>query len=187
VILTLTLFAALLMAVVAVGTTARPDRVYDPDSGGPRGLLGLRLWLADLGYRVETTAGERFRLPAGARLLLVFPGDQRFTDAEATEVRRWVEAGGTLALVGPDRRDRSLIEVFGVRPRTVVADPTLPLRPVQPWLPDAPGELGQLGWQPALDLAEAPAAAAIVAAENGAVTVAVQPARRGPRLALRSP
>ena len=178
VMLTLGLFAVLLAAVAAVGATTRSERRYDLGSGGPQGLLALRLWLAELGYRVETNAGARFTLPAEAKLLFVYPNAQPYSAAEAAELSRWVERGGTLALIGPDGGDRQLIDAFGVRPLLApLANPALPLRQAQPWLPAAPAELGRLGLDAPLDLSGAPGAVAVVAAEGGLATLAVQ--RRG--------
>lgn len=180
VLATLGLFAGLLAVVAVVGGGARPDRPYDLASGGPRGLLALRLWLDELGYRVETNDGEQFGVPDGARLLLVFPGVQPFTSDEAEAVAGWVEAGGTLVVVAPPAREAAVIATFGVGPAAgVTTNPTAPLRQRQPWLPAAPEEVGQLGFDPPLDLTGAPLAVPVVATDAGQVTLAVQPRGAG--------
>ncbi len=94
----LLLFAALL-------TTPPPEPIpYDLDASHSTGLLGLRLWLAELGYDVRRTGGLRFDLPADTDVLFVYPNQLSYTEAEAATLRSWVEAGGVLVLVGPRRR-----------------------------------------------------------------------------------
>lgn len=175
VLITLGLFGALMATVLGLGLGAQATRPYDLNSGGADGLLGLRLWLQTMGYRVTTTDGERFRLPAQADLLFVYPNQHLYTTAEAAELADWVRQGRTLVLVGPHPRDTALRETFGARLRLVSdISPTTPLRQQQPLLSAAPATLGAFGIGWALDLTAAPGAVPVVAAETGQTTLAVR-------------
>lgn len=178
------LLGALVVAGAVFGPGAgdgaqRPP--YALDSAQPDGLLALVRWLDALGYDAGTLDGPA--PPAAAdRLVFVWPGERPFTAAEAEGVVGWVRAGGTLALVGPTWNERALGAALGVR----LADaagvavrlgpaPTLAAR--QPLVPAGPAGYGP-GAGPALDLAGAPAAVAVVGGGDGP-TVAVQAVGRG--------
>jgi hypothetical protein len=131
------LFAVFVVVAVVFGQTSAAGLAYDLDSRQPNGLLLLRRWLEALDYRVATTSGPPFNIPPGAQLMLVYPGQAPFTTAEATRLAAWVEAGGTLAIIG--NGDAALAEVFAYERTT----PNLtalagPARQVQPLLPAAP-------------------------------------------------
>lgn len=154
----LLLFAALL-------TTPPPEPIaYDLDASHSSGLLGLRLWLAELGYDVRRTGGLRFDLPEEADVLFVYPNQLSYTDAEAAALRSWVEAGGALVLVGPNAEDRALIEAFGVR---VTAEQSYGNEQVQvqPLLPEGRRVYARDWFAPGvtLDLRDAPQAAPVLA------------------------
>ena len=108
------LFGVMLLAALIASPPPNPIR-YDLDGNHDDGLLGLRLWLEELGYDVRRTGGLRFDLPADADLLFVYPNQLTYTAEEAERLRRWVEAGGALVLVGPTADDEALFEAFGVR------------------------------------------------------------------------
>ena len=63
-----------LLIAAALLTTPPPEPIpYDLDASHPAGLLGLRLWLEELGYTVQRTGSLRFNLPDNADLLFVYP------------------------------------------------------------------------------------------------------------------
>lgn len=174
-LVTLALLALLMGTVLLLSLAAAGGgRRYDLASAGPDGLLGLRLWLEDLGYAVGTTDGDRFSLPA-ADLLFVYPNQHSYTPAEAAALVRWVEAGRTLVVVGPDPGDAALGEALGVRPRGGLGlDPAALLRPQGPLLPDGPETFGTLGLERPLDLSGAPQALPVIGTDGGQVTAAVR-------------
>jgi hypothetical protein len=158
-----------LMILVALLTTPPPDPIpYDLDGSHAEGLLGLRLWLEELGYDVRRTSGLRFDLPDESSLLFVYPNQLTYTAEEADRVRRWVEEGGALVLVGPNDEDRHLISAFGVR---LDPEPRTERRQVQvqPLLPEgAPAYLSEW-FAPSivLDLSAAPQAVPVLALTVG--------------------
>lgn len=178
--ITLGLFVLLIAVVLASGSGDEEPRVrYDPSDAGSEGLLALRLWLEEMGYQVETMSAA-FRIPPGADMLIVYPNRTPYLSEEADALTRWVRQGHTLVLVGPDSADTALIEAFGVRSEELPElNPGLELRQRQPLLPDAPASLGELGFEPALNLDAAPAAVPVVATDEGHVTAAVQSVGRG--------
>jgi hypothetical protein len=99
-LLILGLFAILIVAVLLFGRTGSVDRAYDLDSRQPDGLLLLRRWLQAMDYEVATTERAAFAIPAGADLFVIYPGLATYTEPEAAALVRWVEAGGTLAIIG---------------------------------------------------------------------------------------
>ena len=172
-LLTVLLFAALMATVVALGQPQAPAPPYDPASGSPTGLLGLRWWLEDLGYRVDLLQGREFTLPSDTRLLFVHPGQRPYTWAETLSLMDWVRRGNTLVLVGPEAQEMALSELLGPRLRLVPEATGSRLTQRQPLLPDAAATLGRLGRQPVLDLDDAPEAVPIVTTESGLPTVAL--------------
>jgi hypothetical protein len=165
----------ILLLVVAVTRTPPPTPIpYDLDAAHPQGLLALRLWLAELGYDVRRTGGLRFQIPDDANLLFVYPNRLTYDEGEAQALRRWVEAGHTLVLVGPQPEDSALADAFGVR-LAETADFSAWLRPVQPLLPDGAAEYPD-DWleQHGLDLSDAPGAVVVLADDASGPEVAVQ-------------
>ena len=127
----LLLFVLLLaMALLVQQPASRP--LYDPASNGPDGLLLLREWLGEMGYRVGTTGSRTFAL-GQTDLLFVYPGAGRFSPAEGNRMVLWVEQGGTLVLVDAD--DDELLDIFDFS--TVRGDITDQLVQRQPLLPAA--------------------------------------------------
>ena len=183
--------ALLLLALLVLGGTwlglgaPQAAKPFDLRSGDRTGLLALKLWLEASGYRVDTTAGNVFKFPAKADLLFIYPNAEPYTDAQADELDRWVEAGGTLVLVGPGDGEVALRKVFGVATddspqlADLSLDPRLPLAQQVPLMPQAPATLGHLDAGPKLDLADAPAAVPALATRKGQVTAAAQVRGRG--------
>lgn len=154
-----------LMILVALATTPPPEPVpYDLDATHPDGLLALRLWLEALGYDVRRNDGLRFTIPGEAQLLFVYPNRLTYTAEEAEHLRRWVEAGGTLALIGPGPDDHALVEAFGV-----ALNPELRyerrLAQLLPLLPEGRPVYERDWFSPiqTLDLSEAPQATPVLA------------------------
>ncbi len=168
----LLLLVLLLLFAVLQSATSTATRAYDPTSAAPDGLLALHLWLTDMGYTVEETMGNTFQLPATTALLFILPNTHLYTKEEATTLQRWVAAGGTAVIVGPESRDEELHAAFGVQLGAVT--PLIStVTPQQPFLP-AVTAIELTGELPALDLRAAPAAVPVLANAEGQVTAAVQ-------------
>lgn len=162
--LALTALVAILL-LAALVTTPPPEPIaYDLDASHPTGLLGLRLWLTELGYVVQRTGGLRFDLPDATDLLFVYPNRLSYSAAEAAALRAWVEEGGTLVLVGPAAEDRELIATFGVRVASELSYETEQLQ-VQPLLPEGRRVYRREWFTPGatLDLSKAPQAVPVMA------------------------
>ena len=124
------LFLLLLIAALVVQRPTPPRPVYDPGGNGPDGLLLLREWLAEMGYRVSTTGRAAFAI-GQADLLFVYPGIEPFSATEGDRLIGWVESGGTLVLV--DAQDDELLSRFdfstasgGSTDRLLQSQPLLP-------------------------------------------------------------
>jgi hypothetical protein len=135
----LTLLLAVVLVVVAVWQS-QPDNqeAYDPEDTGSAGLAALVLWLEEMGY--PTTIGLLSSgLPSGTGLLVIHPrttsDPDYLSEQQVDAIYAWVEAGGTLLLVGPTR-SLPLIERFGVEQVETFLGPLSDTRQVQPLLPD---------------------------------------------------
>jgi len=164
------LFGVMIVAALIATPPPAPIR-YDLDGNHEDGLLGLRLWLEELGYDVRRTGGLRFEPPTDASLIFVFPNQLTYTAEEATRLRRWVEDGGALALVGPTQEDEALIEAFGVR---LNSEPRTERQQAQmlPLLPEGrPAYLREwFSSSVTLDLSDAPQAVPVLALTTAAAT-----------------
>ena len=146
------LFAVFVTGIILFSRNESTEPPYDPDGRGAQGLLLWRSWLTEMGFRVETTGRARFELPAEARLLFVYPGTEDFTSADADQVSDWVEAGGTLVLVGvedsrlQERFNYEMAEIDFFR-ATGFAQQAQPLIPEGPesWSGPGPVPLPQAG------------------------------------------
>ena len=141
------------MAVAAVRTPPPTPIPYDLDACRTRkDCWRCGSGWTNLGYDVRRTGGLRFQIPPEAELLFVYPNQLTYDQAEAQALRRWVEAGHTLVLVGPQPEDSALAAAFGVR-LAQTEDFSSSLRPGQPLLPDGAAEYPD-DWleQNALDL-----------------------------------
>jgi hypothetical protein len=159
------LFLLLLVAVLLWGDTT-VERRFDPDSREPSGLFLLQEWLQEMGYHVTTTGQRRFALSPRQHLLLIYPGDERFTSSEADSFFEWVEAGGTAVIIGEaDTKLRRALNYSALTSFTVgIVDQS------QPLLPDASEPFDRGGRR--FDLTEAPQ------------TIAVLDGNQGPKLAV---
>ncbi|HRW03579.1 MAG TPA: DUF4350 domain-containing protein [Caldilineaceae bacterium] len=148
------------------------SRAFDITSAAPDGLLALRLWLDEMGYETQETAGATFTLSPETALLIIPPTNVAYTEAEAEQLHAWVAAGASVLIVGPHPRDEQLAKLFGVHPGE--ATPFLfkaqERQPLQPTI----GEIDLSGAFAALDLSAAPAAVPFLVNGNGQITAAVQ-------------
>lgn len=110
-LLILGLFAVLIVAVLLFGRAGSVDRAYDLDSRQSDGLLLLRRWIQAMDYEVATTGRAVFAIPTGANLFVIYPGLASYTESEAAALVRWLEAGGTLAIIGAG--DPALADALG--------------------------------------------------------------------------
>ncbi len=124
------LFLLLLVAVLVWGDSP-VEQPFDPDSRSPNGLLMLREWLQEMGYQVTTNGQTRFAPSARQHMLLIYPGEGRFTQGEADRLFEWVEDGGTAVIVG--HADRELRRAFNYRswnhPAAIEVEQSQPLLP----------------------------------------------------------
>lgn len=126
------LFLLLLAAALMAQRPTPPRPIYDPGGNGPDGLLLLREWLGEMGYKTATTGTRTFATDQ-ADLLFVYPGVEPFSSAEGDLLIGWVESGGTLVLV--DTQDDELLERFDFS--TVSGGSADQLLQSQPLLPEA--------------------------------------------------
>ncbi len=138
---TILLFAILVATLVTVQDREQPTRPYDLDSGAASGLLALRLLLEEEGYDVTTTGQRQFRLDETTSLLFVHPGMRPFSAADARELQSWVEAGGTLVLIGTHNDDSELAAAFGLRAEFTTTQNLRSAQQVLPLLPEAPATI----------------------------------------------
>lgn len=109
-----------LLALVALATARTAEREaglvfsYASTDAGPGGVLGLRRWLASLGYHTRSVQGQRFSPPEDAHALFVIGPLEPVRPEEAQRLRDWV-AQGRLLLVASDRGlvDEALFAAFG--------------------------------------------------------------------------
>lgn len=153
-------------------TAAEP---YELDSAEPWGLLALNLWLTEMGHPVSETVDESgsFALDAEGRLLLLFPNRHAYDSEHVAAIDAWVQAGGTLVILGDALADDALVDEFGVR----LGQPTVMLSQAsqqQPLIPGATLPIHLTGEHPTLDITDADNAVALFADDTGLVTVAAQ-------------
>jgi hypothetical protein len=137
----------LLLILVVVGTIAlavlllRPrdasQEPYSVRSGAPAGLLGLRLWLEDMGYHVAVGGAPESAAPED--VIFLFP-DANLTNDQVRRLSEQVEAGATLVFAGADSPD--LAGTFGALIQRRQPIEQAPLHTVQPILSAEP-ELGE--------------------------------------------
>ena len=173
---------ALLVVLVAFTLVQGEEAVaepFDPTSSAPTGLRALWLWLEAMGFTVERNDGETFTIPAESALFFVFPNQQPYTPDEADQVQRWVEAGGTLVLVGLTDAEEALNERFKLGPGAPVTALLAVVQQPQPLLPDQIDPIQLTETTATLDLSEAPTALAVLASADGQTTAALQPMGAG--------
>ncbi|MEM7030470.1 MAG: DUF4350 domain-containing protein, partial [Chloroflexota bacterium] len=73
------------------------------DSAAPDGAKALRLWLSELGYQVLTDPVPSFLPPEDTDVTLILAPLIPLTDEDWQILDPWVDAGGTVIIVGDDR------------------------------------------------------------------------------------
>lgn len=126
-----------LAGVTVLAALQRPDDETQPPplasfSPRPDGAKALRLWLAELGYRVDDLTPSVYRPPSAAAMALVLQPTYSFLPEEAAAMVRWVEDGGTLLLAGDDPATTSLSNRFDWRLVPLGAEPEAPALPQTP-------------------------------------------------------
>lgn len=115
------------------------DQPYSVRSNAPGGLMGLRLWLEDMGYQVEVGYGPD---TANADVIFLFPDADVLHIDQLRRLATRVEGGRTLVLA--DMETLEAQQTFGAliqRSQPIVEQP---LTQTQPLLPAA----GELNDQP---------------------------------------
>jgi hypothetical protein len=140
----LLLFLLLIGATILWGQTRTEETAYDLNGRGSRGLLLLRRWLQEIGYRVETTGGATFNVPAEPGLFFVYPGVEPFSEDDANRLAAWVEAGGTLAIIGTGDVELTRAFEYEMTSQQLVGM-SISARQSQPILPDAPADFSGPG------------------------------------------
>jgi len=106
--------AVLLLLLLSVRNVRTPDtRPYEFESAGPYGLRALRDSLRALGYTVLDLRGETFSLPEDGNLLMVWPGDELWTDDQVLALRSWVAEGRTAMIVASSYDRQRAFEKWG--------------------------------------------------------------------------
>ncbi|MEZ4867098.1 MAG: DUF4350 domain-containing protein [Caldilineaceae bacterium] len=173
---------ALLVSLVAFALLQgepAPPRPYDPSSTAANGTRALWLWLEAMGLQVEELTTPAASLPAELRLIFVFPNQQPYSAAEADQLARWVQAGGTLVWVGPSASDEALIARFNIEPGPPVDALFFTVGQVQPLFPDLNEGIQLTGQAATLDLSKSPQSIPVLATQDGQVTLALQPFGQG--------
>ena len=92
----------LVIVTVLAATQKQTEQEYprlSTQSSAPDGAMALKLWVEALEYPVYDDALEKFSPPPNTSI--VFMLEPSFpTEAEMTSINKWVEAGGTLILIG---------------------------------------------------------------------------------------
>jgi hypothetical protein len=172
--LALALLVVLMASILLQGEEQTPEP-FDPTSAAPTGLRALWLWLEALGYTVEGNDGAVFGIPPESALLFVYPNRQFYSEGEAEQVRRWVEAGGTLVLVGLALPEDALRIRFPIENGPPVTALFANVDQQQPLLPDLAEPIALTANVPTLDLRDAPTAISVLATRDGQTTLALQP------------
>lgn len=176
------LIVGLILAAIIVTMAilqSQPQRVeaYDPNDSGSNGLRALSLWLEELGYPV-TIGVPRARLPDGPGLLWIHPSNQNdpdyYSDTRVALTELWVRRGGTLVLIGPIGSYTPLAQLFGVEQINNLTGTLLPIRQVQPLLPDIPTEWDSFFTSHSLRNLDERAFVPLVAQVDGNPVVALQ-------------
>jgi hypothetical protein len=171
-LLLLVVVGALVVLFLLLQPRATSQEPYSVRSGAPGGLLGLRLWLEDLGYRV--VAGRAPEAPAPEDVVFLFP-DADLTSEQVQALAEQVEAGTTLVFAGAESPE--LTRTFGalVQRRQpiekAVLTATQPILAAEPGLAQKVVSGFSLGSMPAAHLTP------VLVAADGQVAVLLE--RRG--------
>lgn len=177
-LLALGLVLVLVAFILLQGGEQAPEP-FDPSSSAPTGLRALWLWLEAMGYSVERNDGAAFAMPEESALLLVFPNPLPYNEDEADQLQHWVEAGGTLVLVGLDPQEEALRERFLVDSGAPVTALFANVDQQQPLFPDLAEPIALTVNAPTLDLRNAPTTISVLATRDGQTTLALQPLGNG--------
>lgn len=177
-LLALGLLAVLVAFILLQGEEQAPEP-FDPASTAPTGLRALWLWLEAMGYTVERNDGATFTIPSANTLLFIYPNRQPYSEGEAEQLRRWVEAGGTVVLVGQTPQEEALRAHFAVETGAPITALFANVDQQQPLLPDLAGPIALSENAPTLDLSNAPTAISVLATSDGQTTLALQPLGEG--------
>lgn len=128
---------ALLAALTVLAAVQRPagDKALPPlasFSAQPNGAKALRLWLGELGYRVDERTQTAFRPPDDAAVALVLEPLYPVTADEGAALEQWVEAGGLLTAAGDGPAMASLLRRFNFRLAVLDAEADAPALPQTP-------------------------------------------------------
>ena len=108
--------ATVLVVIIVLAATQQAQLEFDPPlasySSAPGGGRALLLWLEDLGYRANTAEQSRFAVPDNADIALILQPVVPVSDAEWSELDRWVDEGGTLVVAGSGSAASSALAHF---------------------------------------------------------------------------
>jgi hypothetical protein len=97
----LALLLALMTGLAAINQTeSQSEPPLYIDSEQPDGARALALWLDDIGYQVDESLLNVFKLPEEADLVLLLQPTTVLTTAELDQLEAWVEEGGNLVIAG---------------------------------------------------------------------------------------
>ena len=165
--------AAAALNQLSPGTAPAP---YSLRSNATDGLLGLRLWLERMGYRVQTPQSIRPADLAGADadLILLYPPAIPVGRERASALAQWAAEGHTLAVIAA--QDIDLETTFGIGLQAGSADGGVTVHQGQPLLADAapPSHTMPPGQALAVTTFAGQAAVPVLLDESGAPTLTVQ-------------
>lgn len=126
-----------LVALTVLAAVQRPagDAALPPltsFSAKADGAKALRLWLAELGYRVDDRQPGVFRPPADAAVTLVLEPLFSLSAEEFAALEQWVEAGGLLVAAGDRAAAANLLRSFDFRLAPLTAAAAAPALPQTP-------------------------------------------------------
>lgn len=127
---------ALLTGLTILAAVQRPaDDALPPlasFSARPDGAKALRLWLAELGYRVDDRPQTVFSPPENAAVALVLEPFYPVTAEDGAALEAWVEAGGLLVAAGDGPAMDGLLRRFDFRLAPLSAAVNVPALPQTP-------------------------------------------------------
>lgn len=141
----LVLAVLVLLLVLLSARNARPadTQPYELESAGPFGLRALRESLREMGYTVKELRGETFVLPDDGDLLLIWPGQELWSEEDVLALRSWAAQGRTAVLVAAMYYDtQPQFEEWGAEANISYAiGPGAEVNQAQPGMPSSPARL----------------------------------------------